>query len=73
MIELTLGGALALLLVCCIACGMRNTQRMTSALELMEADYQVTLDRVREAEAKEREEQLEEQLALLEALLRDLQ
>jgi len=29
MIELTLGGALALLLVCFIACGMRNTQRMT--------------------------------------------
>ena len=53
MIELTLGGALALLLVCFIACGMRNTQRMTSALELMEADYQVTLDRVREAEARD--------------------
>ena len=53
MIELTLGGALALLLICFIACGMRNTQRMTSALELMEADYQVTLDRVREAEARD--------------------
>jgi hypothetical protein len=26
---------------------------MTSALELMEADYQVTLDRVREAEARD--------------------
>ena len=33
-------------LLVCICCGARNTHRMTKHFELMEADYQTTLDNV---------------------------